>query len=188
MAWPHSQHGTEREEGHRKENERQEGERQEDEYEEGECEYQADERKEGNDKAGWVAESDRLMDLADVQRTYEAASAKASDIARQLAFAGVAIVWLFSGATGTVDQLRVTGRLLVAGLFLVSALALDLLHAVYRAAAWGIYGRILERRGRSRGVDAPAWINWPSIGLFGGKILAVAVAYILIGIYLGGKL
>jgi hypothetical protein len=127
------------------------------------------------------------MDLADVQHTYEVASAKASDIARQLAFAGVAIVWLFSGATST-DQLRVTGRLLAAGLFLVIALALDLFHVVYRAAAWGIYGRVLERRGGSRDVDAPAWINWPSIGLFSGKLVALVIAYVLIGIYLVQRL
>jgi hypothetical protein len=128
------------------------------------------------------------MDLADVQNTYEVASAKASDIARQLAFAGVAIVWLFSGTTSTDDQLRVTGRLLAAGFFLVIALALDLLHAVYRAAAWGIYGRVLERRGRIRDVDAPAWINWPSIGLFSGKLAALVIAYVLIGLYLAQRL
>jgi hypothetical protein len=124
------------------------------------------------------------MDLADIRSTYDAASAKASDIARQLAFAGVAIVWLFSGATVTNDVLRISDQLLAAGFFLVLALALDLLHAIYRAVAWGIYGRYLERHRRHTDVDAPAWINWPSIALFAGKLAAVAVAYFLIGDFL----
>lgn len=126
------------------------------------------------------------MQLDEVHDLYDRASAKASDIARQLAFAGIAIVWLFSGATtGATDGLRVPDGLLAAGFVLVLMLSLDFLHAVYRAGAFAAYARYLEWKTAAQDNDgAPAWIHWPSIVLFWGKLIALAVAYVQMGSFL----
>lgn len=78
--------------------------------------------------------------------------------------------------------------LLVPGFFLVAALGLDLLHAVYRAAAWGAYGRYLELRGAVEDVDAPRWVNYPSLGLFWAKLAGTMTAYVLLGVHLVQRL
>jgi hypothetical protein len=128
------------------------------------------------------------MDRDLIRATYESASSKASEVARQLAFAGVAIVWLFSGATMPKSGgLQIENSLLRAGFFLVLCLALDFAHAVYRAAAWGIYGWYLDTK-HGETDDAPAWINYPSNAFYWGKLLALGVAYVLLTAYLGHRL
>jgi hypothetical protein len=125
--------------------------------------------------------SDYLNDL------YNESSAKASAIARQLALAGIAVVWLFSGASATSGELRFPGLLLPAGLLLVTSLAFDLLHAVYRAFAFGIYAFAKRHEEPPTDVDLPAFINYPSLVLFVGKLVAVVAAYVLLGLYLAER-
>lgn len=124
---------------------------------------------------------DRLNDL------YNESSAKASLIARQLALAGIAVVWLFSGASATSGELRFPGLLLPAGFLLVISLGFDLLHAVYRAFAFGIYSWMKRNEKPRTDVDLPAFIHYPSQVLFVGKLLAVVAAYVLLGVYLAER-
>jgi len=132
------------------------------------------------------------MKLDDVHTRYAEASAKSSEVARQLAFAGIAVVWLFSG--GKIDQktgLHVPGHLLWAGALLVAALTLDFFHAAYRAASLGVFARIKEKDAaidRDAEIDFPRWINWPSIGCFWGKLACVGFAYCLLASYFIGQL
>ena len=122
----------------------------------------------------------REMSLSAVRETYYEASGKASDIARQLAFAGIAVLWILSGATlSRTGGLRVTDDLLRVGFCLVLALVLDLLQYVYRSIAWGVYARYLEKHAITK-VEAPDWINRPTIGLFGLKLIALGAAYALL--------
>ena len=96
------------------------------------------------------AKSADTLSLDAIHETYYEASGKASDIARQLSFAGIGMLWLLSGSSLTpTRRLDIDNDLLVIGLALVSALAFDFLQYAYRSAAWGLYGRYMER-GASR--------------------------------------
>ena len=133
------------------------------------------------------------MDLAAAKTQYEQRSQKASDIARQLAFAGIAFVWVFSGGnTSTGVRIHIPSDLLRVGLLLVAALTLDLLQYVWGAGSWGIFRRVHEKRIRE-GIEAddflaPPKMNWPAIGSFWLKLIAVGTAYGLLGIALNDRL
>ncbi len=130
------------------------------------------------DDADWVSRTD-------IHERYSRASSKAGDIGRQLALAGLAIVWLFGGGGVSADgglRLHSTGLVWV-GLLLVLALGLDFLQYVYGALAWGAYGRYMERRQLPTVNGTPAWLNWVTLALFWGKLASTAGAYVLLTLY-----
>jgi hypothetical protein len=133
------------------------------------------------------------VDLAAAKTQYEQRSQKASEIARQLAFAGIAFVWVFSGGnTSTGVRIHIPSDLLRVGLVLVAALTLDLLQYVWGAGSWGVFRRVHEKRIR-KGTEAddflaPPIMNWPAIGCFWLKLSAVSAAYVFLGIALKDRL
>lgn len=120
------------------------------------------------------------MKLKDAREAYDTFSWKASDIARQLGFAGLAIVWL-SAIQGE-EGARLPHRLALATGLIVTSLALDLLQYLYGSVAWGIFHRYKELSGvgEDKEFTAPAKINWPTNGLFWLKQLPVLGAYALL--------
>jgi hypothetical protein len=129
------------------------------------------------------------MRLEEIHTRYSAASAKASEVGRQLAFAGIAIVWLFSGGeTNDSGGLDIPPDLLRPGLFLVLTLGFDFLHATYAAGAWGAFGRVLERRGRTDHIELPRWIHWPSLFFFWTKLACLGLGYLLLAVYFVDRL
>ena len=120
------------------------------------------------------------MKLEDYRKDYYAFSTKASEICRQLSFAGIALIWVFKVEKG--GPLAIPTTLLWPTLYLCSALALDLLHAVFGTFIWGTFARFHERKGvqDSDEIDSPAWFNWPMLLCFWGKLTALIVAYALI--------
>lgn len=130
------------------------------------------------------------MKLKDARENYYTLSGKASDVARQLAFAGIAIIWVFKVDAGP-GKLGVPESLYGAGLTLIVSLALDLLHYGIASALWGVFHRLQETKDdltEETEIVAPHWINWPAIGLFWTKIAVMMVAYVLILRYLAGLL
>jgi hypothetical protein len=125
------------------------------------------------------------MNLASYWQTYYDFSGKASDVGRSLAFAGIAVVWVFK--TGSVAQVPPRGLLLPLALFAV-ALLLDLLHYVVAAFIWGIFSRYKEKRlpedKREEDFDAPPALNYPASVLFILKLLVLVVGYLFLIDYL----
>lgn len=119
------------------------------------------------------------MKLRDARSAYDAFSSKTSEIARQLSFAGIALIWLFRQVDAPV--MGIPEPLLFPTLLFALALALDLLHAAYGALAWGAFSRYHEWKGitEENDVTAPPLINWPSIAFFWSKVVAVISAYIM---------
>ena len=117
------------------------------------------------------------MNVSDYRRDYYDFSKKASDIARQLSFAGIALIWVFKSTHGA--ELIIPRQLLWPSALFIVALALYLLQAVYATFVWGSFARYHENRhiGANDELDAPAWFNWPTLACFWGKVLAVIVAY-----------
>jgi len=122
--------------------------------------------------------------LKDYRESYYSASVKASDIARQLGFAGIALIWIFQRTEKDVwDSYSLPEQLSLPTLFIVTSLILDLLQYVYKSAAWGWLQRRLELK---HGPDITAeyivskYWNWPTLGFFWSKFLAVGIAYVLL--------
>jgi hypothetical protein len=118
------------------------------------------------------------MKLSKYRNDYYGFSAKASDVCRTLAFAGIAICWIFKSGQGTP---RLPTDLLPPVALFAIGLALDLLHYVVATAIWGTFSRIHEKRQqnleRDPPVTAPKQLNWPTLCFFWLKIAAVCAGY-----------
>ena len=122
------------------------------------------------------------MKRKDLRDAYAYYSGKTSDISRQLAFAGIAVVWLFK--TGLPQSPALPSELLAPLVFFGLALGLDLMHYVVSAAIWGTYNRYKEHQrahiSEDASFDAPLWMNWPGLVLYYCKLAAVLVAHCLL--------
>src|SRR6516225_8354418 len=103
------------------------------------------------------------MKLSTAQDGYHEASATASDVARQLALAGIAFVWLLAGGLQT-SGVMLNSRLLTAGLVL--ALILDLGQFLWKTVTWGIWSRHKELDLQRN--DAPLPLSDNEVGLAPG--------------------
>ena len=106
----------------------------------------------------------------------------ASAAARQLAFGGIAVVWILA-SNG--DVVRVDDDALrVPLLAFILALGLDIVHYYIAAFLWGVFYRLKEIMGASFADEigkAPRGINWISNSCFWLKGLAVFVGYYQLG-------
>jgi hypothetical protein len=125
------------------------------------------------------------VDLNEARKAFYEFSGTASGLVRQLAFAGIAIVWVFKSPAPDGSALLPRG-FLWPGVFLVVTLACDLLQYIAAAASWGIFARSQELAGvdDDTEIDAPRWINWPQDFFYVAKVIAVMCAYVLLGRYL----
>lgn len=118
---------------------------------------------------------------------YQKHSGKASDLVRQLAFAGLALVWLFK--TDKSGGVKLPANLLWPAGLIILALVLDLVQYTYASAAWGTFNRMVEKHYRDdQEFGAPTWINWPTLICFWAKIAAVIAAYCLLLSYTSGQI
>ena len=121
------------------------------------------------------------MKLEDYRKTYYEFSGIASTVSRQAAFAGIALIWIFSNKSG--PNISLPNGLLWPAYFLIIGLAFDLLQYIVAAAIWGIFHRIKEHK---LGVDyvgditAPTYLNWPTLVFFWGKVVAILIGYFLL--------
>lgn len=125
------------------------------------------------------------MRLSDYRQTYYEFSGTASEVARKLAFAGIAFVWIFKTSNGTTPGIP-HELILPAGL-LVLALALDLFQYVAATAIWGVFQWREEAKLRDINDDpelcSPRWFKWPQMILFILKLVAVCLCYVILCIY-----
>jgi hypothetical protein len=119
------------------------------------------------------------MKLSDYKDTYDNFSSKASDVARSLSFAGIAVIWIFKIEDG--DHIKIPVNLFCPLLFFALGLTFDLLHYSIGALIWGIFHRCKEKQvqdvKKNPDTDAPAWINYPTLTFFWGKIFSVIFGY-----------
>jgi hypothetical protein len=117
------------------------------------------------------------MKLEDTRAAYEALSAKASEIVRQISLAGVGLIWIFKAGTGA--SLSLEPPLLKAALLIFLSLALDFLQYVLGTTIWFVYFRYKEKNGTKESDEflAPAALNWPMWTLFYLKSAAMLIAY-----------
>lgn len=119
------------------------------------------------------------MKLSDYKDDYYVFSGLASSASRQLAFAGIALLWLFK--SGDNGAYKLPKQLFVPAAALIIALACDILHYVTGSLIWGTFFRSNEKKTKEIGEDpeleAPSYYSWPITALFFLKIIAVIFAY-----------
>ncbi len=115
------------------------------------------------------------MTRADAQEAYWKHSARASDAARQLAFAGFGIIWVFKSGK---ELPQVPAALYAPAIKFGLALAADLLQYAYASAAWAIFHRYKERRVREEEeFRAPVALNAPTVIFFWAKLIVLGGGY-----------
>ena len=122
------------------------------------------------------------MKLSYARECYYSHSGNASSSARQAAFAGIALVWVFNQPT-VQDPINLASSLVFALLLLAASLLLDLLQYISSAAIWGFYSRRVEKQLSHRyhedpDISPPAYLNWPGVVCFWAKLVVLVVAYV----------
>jgi hypothetical protein len=126
--------------------------------------------------------------LSQARESYHFNSGTASSVARQAAFAGIAIIWVFNSPTKQL-VVAIPQQLQAVALLLVICLALDLLQYVVSSIIWSVFSRILElkyphRLSEDPEMDAPPYLNWPCLACFWGKLFVLMAAYIRLAMFL----
>ena len=124
------------------------------------------------------------MKLKDYKEDYQEFSCKLSDNARKLAFAGIAIVWIFKQEKD--GKFIFPYMLKLAMLMFVITLSFDLLQYIYQTIIWDTFHRHYEKKltNEDSELSASKYFNWPSIFFFWSKVIALVVGYILTLIFL----
>ena len=138
------------------------------------------------------SKNEKKMKLKEYKDTFYYFSGKASDISRQLAFAGIAVIWLFRL---NVIPPKIPSDLLIPLALLVSALFFDLAQYGTGTIIWGVYQwkkeRDLQEKYKHKDLsqldevelDHPSWLKSPQLVCFSIKITCIFVAYFLIAKY-----
>jgi hypothetical protein len=124
------------------------------------------------------------MKLQDYRDTFYTFTGKASDISRQLAFAAIAVIWLFK--SDEKGQLSIPNELVLPGILVVSALTLDLLQYCLGAGIWYSFYRSQEKQRalEDKEITHSVWLERPLSAIFWIKVALVVAAYCLILVYL----
>ena len=149
---------------------------------------------EANEKRGekkkryteYRSEKKEVMKLSEYNKVYQEFSGRASDVARQLAFAGIALIWVFKIDAKPVP--KVPEGLLLPSAFLAVALAADLLHYTVSTLIWGWFHRHHEKK-LTQDIDDPEltaspYFNYPTLFFFWTKLGCTVIAYSLICKYI----
>jgi hypothetical protein len=120
--------------------------------------------------------------LKDARDAYYTHSGKASDVSRQLALAGIALVWVFKIGSG---PLALPAELVRPAFAFVLTLLLDVLQYAFAALIWGAFARQRERSSTNPDADfdAPAQLNWPALLCFWAKLASITIGYGLMSQY-----
>jgi hypothetical protein len=128
------------------------------------------------------------MKLSDYEKVYHEFSGKTSDITRKLAFAGIALVWIFK--IETLPTPMIPKELRIPTILLALTLIFDLLQYVAGTTIWGIFQwhqeRKLENLKDDPELEAPSWFKRPQLFFFCLKVITVLSAYFFITVYVWG--
>jgi hypothetical protein len=120
-----------------------------------------------------------------------------SDLIRQLAFAGIAIIWIFKISANPNDKLIVNqphlipNELLLPLFFLVMTLVFELLQFLIPAIIYTLYFREEEKKNNNNttvNVTAPIWYTYPGYTFWGLKIISLVTGYYFILTFITSKL
>jgi hypothetical protein len=124
----------------------------------------------------------KIGEVKDAKNNY---TSKTSDVVRQLAFAGIAVIWLVRPDSSKAIHPIPSELTPVLALFGV-ALACDLLHYAASSLIWSVYYRIKIRENLSENTpfEEPYWLPLPGWFFFVLKVLLLLVGWGWLAIYL----
>ena len=127
------------------------------------------------------------MELGDYLKKYYEYFGKASDSARQLAFAAIAVIWVFRNPDGS-NQIF-PANLVLAAFCVAFSLGFDLCQYIAGSLTWAIFHRVKEKQGCKANdeIKAPTWLNKPILFFFVFKLIFLVLGYIFILIVLWGR-
>jgi hypothetical protein len=123
------------------------------------------------------------MNITDLKSAKDAYTGRASDVVRQFAFAGIAVIWLLK----TTNTSAPIPRDLIPILALFGlALACDLLQYAVSSVIWVIYYRhkLGQHIAETTEFKEPRWITAPAYLLFIFKVVVALVAWVCLVRYL----
>ncbi len=125
------------------------------------------------------------MNIVTLKQDYDYFTRKLSEIARQLNYVGVAIIWIFRVGQENGGIAFSKTLLWPLGMFATS-LALDLLHYIVSTLVWGGYFRRQDKKGLKSDTEfrAPKQLNWPSLLFFWTKIALTVVGFVFLVKYI----
>ena len=129
------------------------------------------------------------MNLRQLKKDYEDLSGAASEGGRKLAFAGIALVWIFK--SGAERAYRIPAELYWPTALIMSSLAADFLQYVLSTT---ILYACFRRRERDTSVNSSTefqlnhWANLPGWTLWTVKLVLVAAAWLLLLLYVVNEL
>lgn len=128
------------------------------------------------------------MKLSEYKKDYYFFSGKVSDLTRQMAFAGLAIIWVFKSSIG--DKISIEKELFLPAILFVLSLSFDICQYIYQTIAWNWFFEKHEKAKVKEDDDilAPRWMNYPSNVFFWLKVFALLSAYVIIIRYLSENL
>lgn len=125
------------------------------------------------------------MDIEKVRAAADIYSGKLSDLARQLSFAGIAVIWIFK-IGGDTGGMVYPGELYIPLACFLFSLCFDLLHYAYSTIAWTLLGNCMDKKNQT-GCDISNAINIPSEILFYLKVVLVLIGYAILLCNLGSE-
>lgn len=125
--------------------------------------------------------------LSEFKNDYYFFTGKLSDINRQIAFAGIAIIWVFKKGEGL--EFQIDNELILPAIFIVSALAFDIFQYIYQSITWAIFYTYYNRKNKKedKKIKSSEYLNYPSWVFFIIKVVLVLIAYWKIFAYLWDK-
>lgn len=128
------------------------------------------------------------MKLSEYKEDYYAFTGKLSDINRQIAFAGIGLIWIFKDNSDS--KILINEELILPAMLIVIGLAFDMLQYIYQSLTWSIFYTYYKRKGKSedKKIKSPEYLNYPAWFFFIVKIVLIILAYILIFTFLSKNL
>lgn len=120
------------------------------------------------------------MELKEYKKKSHEYTAKASEIARQINFAGIGIIWIIRTSS---DTLELSNSVVLTPLILISiSLLFDFCQYFFGGVIWINFYRKKEKEGLSRDSDvlSKTWRNKVLYGFYYLKFIFMVIAYIFI--------
>ena len=121
------------------------------------------------------------MKLSEIRKAYEELSGKLSDIVRQLAFAGIGIIWIFR-INGTNNSILIPKELSIPLIFLIITFVLDILQYLISTIIWYFFYCKERKDGKKEDEEVQEKEVWniPSWIIIFLKTITLMVAYIFL--------
>lgn len=117
------------------------------------------------------------MKLSEYKQDYYIFTGKLSDINRQIAFAGIALIWIFRKIDGS--EISISNELILPSILFAFALGFDILQYIYQSITWSIFYNYHYKKigDEETDIPTPKKLNYPSWFFFIMKVLFVIVSY-----------